>query len=252
MKYINKIMCLAIIFATLVSCEDYLDVNKDPNNPVLSDITPDLMLAGAQKTTGDVFGARMNRVGNALSGAWGGNVLVFADPFGDEFRYNVSSTFYDDIWDDLYRRTSNYTNIINYTEGNYTDHQAIAKVLRAFYFQYLVDMYGDIPYFSKHQYTELLQVPYDDDAAIYADLLNEVNSAITMIDNSTDAITVGNEDAIYQGDMTMWRKFANTLKLRIIVRQSNVISTADATAALAGLTTSDFIGFGDNAALNYG
>jgi len=252
MKYINKIMCLAIVLATFVSCDDYLDVNKDPNNPVLADITPDLMLAGAQTTTGGVLSTRLNRVGSTLAGAWGGNVLQFADPFGNEFRFNVTSTFYNDIWDDLYRRTSNYTNIINYTGGNYTDHQAIAKILRAFYFQYLVDVYGDIPYFGKHQYTELLQVPYDDDALIYADLLNELNNAITMIDNSAGAFTVGNEDAIYQGNMTMWRKFANTLKLRLIVRQSNVISLADAQAALAGLSTTDFIGFGDNAAMNPG
>lgn len=253
MKYINKIMCLALVFAALVSCDDYLDVNKDPNNPVLADISPDLMLAGAQTTTGNVLGSRMNRLGSTLGGAWGGNVLQFADPFGDEFRYNISSTSFDDVWDDLYRRTSNYTNIINYTQGNYSDHQAIAKILRAFYFQYLVDLYGgDIPYFQKHQYTELLQVPYDDDALIYADLLSEVNDAITMIDNSTDAVIVGNEDAIYQGDMAMWRKFANTLKLRLIVRQSKVISQTDAQAMLAGLTTADFIGFGDAATMNPG
>lgn len=253
MKYINKIMCLALVFATLVSCEDYLDVNKDPNNPVLTDITPDLMLAGAQTTTGAVFGVRMNRLGSTLAGAWGGNVLQFADPFGAEFRFDVTSTFYDDIWDDLYRRTSNYTNIVNYSGGNYTDHQAIAKILRAFYFQYLVDMYGgDIPYFDKHQYTELLQVTYDDDAVIYADLLEEINEAITMIDNSNGAVVVGNEDTIYQGNMSMWKKFANTLKLRLIVRQSNTISQADASAALAGLTSGDFIGLNEDAAMNPG
>jgi len=253
MKYINKIMCLALVFAALVSCDDYLDVNKDPNNPVLADISPDLMLAGAQTTTGDVLGSRMNRLGSTLGGAWGGNVLQFADPFGNEFRYNATSTFFNDVWDNLYRRTSNYTNIINYSVGNYDDHKAIAKILRAFYFQYIVDLYGgDVPYFQKHQYTEMLQVPYDDDVLIYADLLNEVNEAITMIDNSAGAVIVGNEDAIYQGNMAMWKKFANTLKLRLIVRQSKVISAADAQAALSGLTSADFIGFGEAATMNPG
>lgn len=253
MKYLNKIMCLALVFATLVSCEDYLDVNQDPNNPVLDQVTPDLMLAASQKTTGDIFGVTMNRLGNTMAGAWGGNVLQFADPFGAEFRFDITSTFYSGIWDNMYVRTSNYTNIINYAGGNYNDHKAIAKILRAFYFQYLVDLYGgDIPYFGKHQYTNLLQVPYDDDALIYADLLEEVNEAITMIDNSADAVVVGTEDIIYGGDMSQWRKFANTLKLRLIVRQSNTISTADASAALAGLTTGDFIGNGDVAAMNPG
>lgn len=255
MKYINKIMCLALILGTLISCDDYLDVNNDPNNPLLVDVAPDLMMAGAQGTTGSVFGVRMNRMGNALAGAWGGNVLQFADPFGTEFRFDITTTFYDDIWDDLYRRTSNYTNIINYSgAGDYTNHKAIAKILNAFYFQYLVDMYGgDIPYFGKHQYTEQLQVAYDDDALIYADLLEEVNEAIDLIDNgSADAISVGSEDAIYAGDMTMWRKFANTLKLRLVLRQSNVISDTDAQNMLAGITASDCIGLNEDAALNPG
>lgn len=255
MKYINKIMCLALIVATFVSCDDYLDVNNDPNNTLLENVTPDLMLAGAQATTGSVFGVRMNRMGNALAGAWGGNVLQFADPFGTEFRFDITTTFYDDIWDDLYRRTSNYTNMINYSgAGDYSNHQAIAKILNSFYFQYLVDMYGgDIPYFAKHQYTEQLQVAYDDDALIYADLLEEVNEAIDLIDNATiETISVGSEDAIFGGTMSMWRKFANTLKLRLVLRQSNVISDAEAQNMLAGITTADCLGLNENAMLNPG
>ncbi len=254
MKFINKIICLAIVATTAFGCDDYLDVNEDPNNPLLEQVSPDLMLAASQSVPAGTLAVTMNQLGNLMSGAWGGNVLVTAGPFDDEFRYNVTSTFYNGIWDNLMARTANYSNIINYeSEADYTNHKAIAKILRAFYSQYLVDIYGDIPYFQRHQFTQLLQVPYDEDSLVYADILNEINEAVEMIDNaSNNTLSVTNEDIIYGGDMSKWRKFANTLKLRVIVRQSNVIPQSEAVSALAGLTTSDFIGFGDAVTLNPG
>lgn len=253
MKLKNKIICFSLAITSFISCDSYLDVNEDPNNPLVTSVTPDLMLAAAQVTTGNVYASRLNRLGATFSGAWGGNVLTTADPFGNEFRYNVTSTFFDDVWDDLFTRTSNLTLIENF-EGDvdYGNHKAIAKILRAFYFQTLVDLYGDIPYFERHKFTQQLQVPYNDDVLIYADLLNELNEAIEMIDTNNNAEEVGNEDAIYGGDMQLWKKFANTVKLRLIVRQSNVISLADAQNALSGLTSADFIGFGEAVTLNPG
>lgn len=253
MKLKNKIICSVIAFSALVSCDSYLDINEDPNNPVITSVTPDLMLAAAQVTTGNVYASRLNRLGATFSGAWGGNVLTTADPFGTEFRYDITSTFLNDIWDNLFVRTANLTLIENYSgENNYDNHKAIAKILKAFYFQTLVDLYGDIPYFGKHQFTNQLQVTYDDDAVIYADLLEELNEAVAIINNNTGAETVGVEDAIYGGNMQLWEKFANTIKLRLIVRQSNVISIQDAQNALSGLTTADFISFGEAVTLNPG
>jgi hypothetical protein len=252
-KIKNYILTAFTIAAVATSCDSYLDVNEDPNNPVLSQITPDLLLAGAQKFTTDTYVITANRLGSTLSGAWGGNVAQTADPFGNEFRYNITSTFFDGLWDNWFIRTANFSNIVNYSgEENYSNHKAIAKIQRAFYSQLLVDLYGDIPYFERHLYTELLQVPYDEDTVIYQDLIAELDSAIDMIANNTGAIEVGNEDAIFNGDMSLWTKFANTIKLRVVVRQSNVISTADAQTILAGLTDSDFIGFNEAVTFNPG
>jgi hypothetical protein len=253
MKTINQLICLFTAAILLVGCDNYLDVNEDPNNPLIENVAPNLLLAGAQTTTGSIFATRLNRLGGTLSGAWGGNVLTSADPFGQEFRYNINSTFFDDVWNNLYVRTSNYSIIANYEgEGDFGNHKAIAKIMRAFYFQILTDMYGDLPYFDKHQFTDLLQITYDDDTVIYEDLMNELNQAITLIDNNSDAISVSSEDAIFGGDMSLWKKFANTLKLKIVVRQSNVISQSDAVTALSGLTSADFLGFNEAVTLNPG
>jgi len=241
-----------------MSCDDYLDVNTDTDNPSIDQVSPDLMLAGAQTTTGDMFVTRMNQLGNVFSGSWGGNVVQFAGPFDQEFRYNVTNTFYNDIWDTMYIRTANFTYILDYTGNSkdYTRHHVAARVMRAFYFQYLVDIYGDLPYFGKHQLTDNLQVSYDSSESIYADLVSELNIALNQIANMpAGAEAMGTEDVTFGGDMEMWRKFANTIKLRILLRQSGITTGNTQTYIadeLSGLTNADFLSAGENATMNPG
>ncbi|WP_299889836.1 SusD/RagB family nutrient-binding outer membrane lipoprotein [uncultured Lacinutrix sp.] len=257
MKKINKILSITLAMMFLISCERSLDINNDPNNPLSSQTNPDIVLPGALTRSGSTLIVTMNNLGNTVGGAWGGNVLEFSGPYNDEFRYNVTSTFYDNIWDNLYTRTSNFTSIINFeSEENYDNHKAIARIMRAFYFQYLVDLYGDIPYSERHQLNENITPAYDDAKSIYRDLVSEINIANSLIDNaSADAESVANSDIIFQGNMTMWKKFANTIKLRILMRQS-LMTDAETqnhiTSELNGLTTSDFLGAGESATMNPG
>ena len=89
--------------------------------------------------------------------------------------------------------------------------------MKSFYFQYLVDLYGDVPYFQAHQGANNVNPTYDDDQAIYRDLIVQLDSAIDMIDDApATTVAVGSEDVMLAGDMEAWKKFANTLKLRIL------------------------------------
>lgn len=103
--------------------------------------------------------------------------------------------------------------------------------MKSFYFQYLVDMYGDIPYSQAHLGVNNVNPAYDDDQAIYQDLIVQLDSAIDMIDNApSNTVAVGSEDVMLGGNMDGWKRFANTLKLRILLRQSTKAET-DATLA---------------------
>jgi len=261
MKKIYKIASVFLIAASLTSCENYFDVNTDPNNPLVESTNPEIVLPGAMTTTGATLTSRMNRLGNLMVGNWGGNVLNFSGPFDAEFKYDLTSSFYNDVWDNLMVRTVNYTNIINYSgDGqNYNNHKAVAQIMRAFYFQYLVDMYGDIPYFGKHLATEGLNPAYDDAQVIYRDLVTELNAAIALIDASagSNALPLGASDVMKfgpgSGSMDDWKKFANTIKLRVLLRQSNM-TDADTqnhiTSELAGMSSADFVN--TNVTLNPG
>ena len=58
--------------------------------------------------------------------------------------------------------------------------------------------------------------------SIYDSLIVSLSRAIDIIDNATDQTAPGADDAMFGGDMLKWKQFANTLKLRILVRQSDM------------------------------
>ena len=95
--------------------------------------------------------------------------------------------------------------------------------MKAYHFQILVDCYGDIPY-SEALGRSLEATPkYDDAQTIYEDLIVQLTEAITLIKNAPENVVIpGDDDAMFGGDMDEWIKFANTVKLRILVRQSDM------------------------------
>ncbi len=261
-KSIKKLslLTLSLIITLLVSCEDYIDVNKDPNNPEVSVLTPDNILPGAQTTTATTFGTQMNRLGNIMSVSWSANATDFSSPFDDEFRFNLSTSFYDEIWDNLYQRTSNFSHIENYEDGkNWDNHKAISKILKSFYFQYLVDLYGDLPYSEIHRRTDILFPKYDDDKETYRVLLSEIDEAIALIDDADDNTVrpVATFDVMMKGDMQKWKRFANTLKLRILLRQSQLADGSTQTYLTQEFTKlqnsgAQFLGANDDVSINPG
>ena len=229
MKKIKLILPL-IAFA-LFSCDNYLDVNDSPNNPSSGQLNPSLTLAGVQNNSYRVLVQRMNELGNVFMNNWGANVNSFTGGYAEEFGITMSNNFYEDVWNSLYRNTYEFSNIINHPSADYNNHKAIAKIMKSFYFQYLVDIYGDIPYTEAHQGVNNVSPSYDDDQAIYRDLIVQLDSAIDMINNApSNTIAVGSEDVMLGGDMNAWIKFANTVKLRILLREATKAETDAATA----------------------
>ncbi len=101
---------------------------------------------------------------------------------------------------------------------------ACIEVLSIYAWTVLVDTYGNVPYKQALDYT-IGQPAYDDAATIYTDLFARLNAAIGTM--KTSSAGLGSADLIYNGNMTSWIKFANSLKLRM------AITTADADAARA-------------------
>lgn len=233
MKNIFKILTIAVVLGFVAtSCSDYLDVNQPEDRPTNEQVTPDLILPAAMSRTSSMQTGTMNRLGNVFMNNWSANVNAFTGGFNEEYQLIITSTFYNTIWDQLYLRGANYQAIIDSPFENYENHKAIAKIMKSFYMQYLVDLYGDCPYSEAFQGGLNPNPSYDNDQAIYGSLITEINQAIDLINNNTvSTIPVGSEDIVYGGSMSEWIRFANTLKLRILMRQANLAEVDGDTAS---------------------
>lgn len=226
---------IAIGILSLASCEDYLDVNDSPNTPQLSQIPPNLLLSAAQAQTYklisgdtetssvDISTGNLSQFGNVMTNVWAGNSNNTTGAYANEYAVNMTSSFYDNIWDYGYRNITNLHNITMYNSPDYDNHKAIAKILKSFYMQYIVDLYGDCPYSEAFLIQENLNPKYEDDKVIYRKLVDQLDEAVAMISaaNTSDKVVSG-EDIMFGGNMTNWVNFANSVKLRLLIRQSDL------------------------------
>lgn len=118
---------------------------------------------------------------------------------------------------------------------------ALAEVWWVYTFHRLTDTWGPVPYFNAG--VAGLGVPYDAQDVIYDDMFKKLNHAIGILSANAGTNVFGTFDLIYEGDVDKWKKFANTLRLRLAVRISGVDATrakteGEAAAASGTLTTS--------------
>lgn len=244
-------MFAAIALATAATgCKSFLDINNNPNQP--TSVAPDAILAQALTVTAQTYtgGApstqdSYNSYASWAAGYWGKTAVVSG--YGEELTYNYSANFYARLWANTYDNLNDY-NIIQNGAANYPYHAAIARIMKVYNFQLLVDEYGDIPYSQALLGATNATPKYDKAADIYKDLLVQLDGAIADINKTNASATaaftpraVGSEDIVFGGDMKKWKQFANSLKLRILLRESQ---TSDATlnatvkTQLAALQTS--------------
>lgn len=220
----KNIILIAFSALSLVACK--LDDNIDPNLPQTDDLSPRNLLAAAETTSYAAQTGSMFQLSNIWTNTWAGNYYYYAAPMTREYQMDVTSTFYNPIWNNNYLAMANLSQIINNKNAAaFPLHTAISKILLANSMQYIVDFYGDAPYTEAFKLQENLTPKYDKGEDIYHDLVVKLNEAIEAIDNTTvtaaNEVTPG-EDVILNGAMAEWKKLANTIKLRLLLRQSKV------------------------------
>lgn len=223
----KKYVYIAFAAFSLASCE--LDDNTAVNSPSVEVVSPDRYLSAAQTSNYDVEVSDIFQLSNIWMNNWAGNLYYFASPMSAEYQMQVTSAFApaNNFWNNSYLAMSRYANIYNSPKAaQYSHHAAIAKILMANSMQYIVDFYGDAPFSEAFKREANLTPKYDKGEDIYRNLVVLLNEAIATIDNpAKPQFPVKDEDVILQGDMDEWRKVANTIKLRILLRQSKVTDT---------------------------
>ena len=218
----NKILLkLALVAFTLGSCNKYLDVNTDPNRPTDANITPELIFTQAEaavafRTTSNTYTLFLNHwVGYSAQNG------TFA-PQQNEITYNIDQSFANAIfvWWNEVLFDLHQAKVKSLETGN-NGIAAASMILTADLTQQLVDLYGNIPYSQAFNVNAYPTPDYDNAKDIYNDLQGVLDSAILLLGTEAPS-SFGASDIIAGGNQTLWIKFANTLKLRLLIRQSEV------------------------------
>ncbi|MES2776684.1 MAG: SusD/RagB family nutrient-binding outer membrane lipoprotein [Bacteroidota bacterium] len=239
---LNNIIALALAASALGGCnKNYLNINKNPS--ALPTSTPDYVFTAASNRTAALLGA--NEIGSYWSGQWTQSstyILVAAN-----FQYVFNNTNFN-FWDTWYDILGDFQFVIN----NAVDKgqpflKGPARVMKAQIFQNLVDLYGNVPYSDALKGVGSLAPKFDDQKAIYENLIVQLDSAITEIKANAFTGPGRGADIVLKGVNADWVRFANSLKLRILMRQSRIagrdayITTeiAKAVATTEGFITAD-------------
>ncbi len=198
---------------------DYLDINDNPNQAVSA--TPELVLSNALNTTAGRLGH--NQIGNFFGGYWAPSGSYSG--FIEERQFDYGATYGTGVWNGCYDNLTDYKYILDKAEEQkWKAVSGIAKVMMAYNYQILVDAYGNIPYSDALKGTTAIRPKYDDAQTVYNSLVALLDAASTdlKVAISGDNPSPGAQDIVFKGDLTKWRKFANTLRLRLLIRQTNV------------------------------
>lgn len=237
----NKIKIILICFLTTlyVSCEDSLEeVNIDPNTfPSAGDAQ---ILSSAIGFLGYIVETDLNYSDSFLWSqyyTWGIGVSI-----GNAERFVANATDYDGYWQRAYANSLADLDYID-KNSNSAAYKGISKVLKAYIFQGLVDHFGDIPFTEglsgAIEDGSVLSPNYDSaETIIYPALVTMLDEALSELDLANQD-EVGDDDFIYQGSISNWVKFANSLKLRVLMRTSEVSPQSSAVQSL--ISTGSFI-----------
>ena len=248
LKYIIPLAMIVI----LSSCKkDFLDINTDPNNP--TDAPIDLLLPTAERTLGDALA-----LGSGDNGGLSQILEVYVHRIttreeADQYGAQGNEFFTSLAWPKFYSSSpppgaseplhgilQNLDEIIKKsTEDNNLYYRGIAKVLKAYTFSQLVDAFGDVPFSEANKLDDpensIIYPKFDDDAEIYPQLLVMLDEALADLGSADGGpLQPGDDDVIYGGDIELWMKAANTIKLKLYTQTRLVINVGTEVNALLG------------------
>ncbi len=211
---------IILVFVALVgsACkESFFDINTNPNS--LPTASPSYVFTNALNTTStNMIGP--NETGSYWSGQWTqGNGYIISTTL---FAYNFTNGDFN-YWDGYYDNLQDYEFVIKNADSyNQKYLKGPAKIMKAMLFQQLVDMYGNVPYTDALKGTEVLAPKFDDQKAIYESLIKVLDEAIVDLKANAFASAFTGSDIVFKGNTTKWAQFANSLKMRILIRQAKV------------------------------
>ena len=244
-RYI-KIFLLCSGLVCIGSCKKMLDINKNPDAIPDSNSPIAQLLTSAQVNLGFEGGSDLYRYSTVIMQQMSGEASQPNQTY-EYYRYNITGSDENNVWSSIFSTTLNdLESIIKTATADGSPYYAgIAKILKAYEYSLVVDVWGDVPYTEAQQLSENTAPNYDDDATIYPKLITLLSDAVTDLNAGSSILTPGTNSVIYPGAFGTvkpnWIKLANTLRLRLLLHYSKkdpAFSLAQMTALIntAGIT----------------
>lgn len=263
--YKYKIVALTLLISLGACDKNFEEINVNPNQP--PKVPTSALLTSAQKELMDFIWDEWHngRFGMVYAQYWAQN------EYTEESRYQLRDGINNNYWVYYYAgRDADLDGAPNgggladlqeiirlntespgeYTRYGDTDNQiAVARIMKAWMFQIITDIWGDVPYSEALQGSKNPSPAYTPQSEIYKDLLKELTEASAQIKTAAPGFPTG--DLIYGGKMDKWKKFANSLKLRVAIRMADREPALAARAINEALAAGVFTSNEDNALLKY-
>ena len=239
---LNKIISFSLLAGIILGfsgCEEYLDINDDPNNPNQAPITG--LMANVSLQTGD----NVQSVG-AITSFY---VQYLASPNEASSTDVQEPVSYNGTWRGLYSNMTDIKVMIQQArESGATDYEGVGNILLAINLGLVTQLWGDVPY-SEAFTGENLNPVYDDDQEIYTEIQDLLDAGISLLGQES-SVQLGEDDFVYEGDTDLWVKAAYALKARYAIHLTKT-SEFNSDPILNDFLPNAFASGADDASVSY-
>lgn len=221
-RYVRYIL-ICILILTANCTDDFESINTDPSRLTsltaedIKSLFPTALYQGLTHGGGNQQTAQ-NLFADHYAQYFAGTATYFAS-----HRYVIVQEWIMNQWIGLY--VNSMPSVYMILQETKDDEalvclNAVARIWKVFLMHRTTDYYGPVPYSQMGSKNTVIQ--YDAQKDIYYDLFKELTEAAALLKDNFDKQSYGERDLVYHGDNELWYKFANTLRLRLAMRISNV------------------------------
>ena len=218
MKKNTIYICLLLALMMTACTNGFEEINLDPNAPTEANagtLLPSAIFGPANPhlnvqiyLTNQIMQYKVYRNENEL----------------DAYDFASGSNTFGAFWNSAYQAILNNNESIAYAQENSLNaYEAAAKILNAFYYASMTELWIDVPFTEAALGLDNVQPSYDNQSVIYPAVLSLLKEANDLLASDTDGFVLGG-DVLFGGDIMKWRKMANSLRLRYLLRLSNISS----------------------------
>lgn len=231
MKKLYAFICIVLL---LSSCDKFLDINENPNFP--TDVSDELLLTSSIAAVTNVYAADWGLIGSFWSQHWAQNNTSSQYKIYESYSLSSNTNAIESSYRAMYvDGLSDNEIFLKKVEANQNwGAYLMGAIIKAYGFQYLVDMYGNVPYSEAFLGSEKLNPVIDKGDKIYASIYTLLKTALSKDVSHFVPENYELNDIIFGGNIDDWAAFGQSLRLRILLRQFDA-NTAFATTEITKL-----------------